>query len=252
LAFLFETCGTHAAMMTLKAARSRFKKFQQRTREPGLTALLIIEVSLIFIAMPLSGMGVIPRLVVPLMFVLLVIAILVVTSRSHVAAGFVVIAVVLSPFGAFVREELPSLLTEWLSAGGRLLALAALSWVIARAVFGPGHVTLHRVQGAVVLYLNFALFFFVLYRLVDTLASHAFKGLPQPGAEHGSGAALLYFSFTTLTTAGFGDIAPLHPFARNLASLESVIGQLFPATLLARLVSLELEHRRREGSSRAD
>jgi hypothetical protein len=237
LAFLFETCGTHAAMMTLKAARSRFKKFQQRTREPGLTALLIIEVSLIFIAMPLSGMGVIPRLVVPLMFVLLVIAILVVTSRSHVAAGFVVIAVVLSPFGAFVREELPSLLTEWLSAGGRLLALAALSWVIARAVFGPGHVTLHRVQGAVVLYLNFALFFFVLYRLIDTLASHAFKGLPQPGAEHGSGAALLYFSFTTLTTAGFGDIVPLHPFARNLASLESVIGQLFPATLLARLVS---------------
>jgi hypothetical protein len=63
---------------------------------------------------------------------------------------------------------------------------------------------------------------------------------------------LLYFSFSTLTTAGFGDITPLNPLARNLANLESVIGQLFPATLLARLVSLELEHRRQAKSGRAD
>ena len=77
-------------MNALKAARSHFRNFQERTREPGLTALLMIEVSLIFIAMPLAGMGAIPELVVPIMFVLLVIAILVVTSRSHVAAGFVV------------------------------------------------------------------------------------------------------------------------------------------------------------------
>jgi hypothetical protein len=55
---------------------------------------------------------------------------------------------------------------------------------------------------------------------------------------------LLYFSFTCLTTVGFGDITPLHPMARDLANLEAVIGQLYPATLLARLVSLELEHRR--------
>jgi voltage-gated potassium channel Kch len=238
-------------MMTLKAARRRFRKFQERTREPGLTALLIIEVTLIFIVLPLSGMGVIPQLAVPLMFVLFVVAILVVTSRSHVAAALVAVAVVLSPFGAFVRNEDPSLVTEWLSAGGRLLALAALSWVIARAVFGPGRVTVHRVQGAVVLYLNFALFFFVLYRLIDTLAAHAFSGLPQPGVEHGSGAALLYFSFSTLTTTGYGDITPLQPLARNLANLEAVIGQLYPATLLARLVSLELEHRRQSKTSKA-
>jgi diacylglycerol kinase len=135
-----------------------------------------------------------------------------------------------------------------LSAAGRLLAIAALSFVIAGAVFGPGRVTLHRFQGAIVLYMNFALFFFTIYRLIDVLSPGAFKGLGQIGAEHGSGAALLYFSFSTLTTTGFGDIAPLHPLARNLANLESVIGQLYPATLLARLVSLELEHRRHSKS----
>jgi hypothetical protein len=238
--------------MTLKALRKRFRRFQEMSREPGLTGLLIVEVVLIFLITPLSGMGVLPRLVPSLMFVVLVIAILLVTSRSHFVAWVVAVAVVLSPAGAFVREEDPSLVTEWLSAGARLVALAALTWVIARAVFAPGKVTLHRVQGAVVLYLNFGLIFFVLYRLVDTLAPQAFRGLPPPGAEHGTGAALLYFSFSTLTTAGFGDIVPLDPIARNIANLESIIGQLYPATLLARLVSLELEHRRQSKQSGAD
>jgi hypothetical protein len=48
----------------------------------------------------------------------------------------------------------------------------------------------------------------------------------------------------TLTTTGYGDIAPLHPFARSLANIEAIIGQIYPATLLARLVTLELAHER--------
>jgi hypothetical protein len=147
-----------------------------------------------------------------------------------------------------LHVEKPTIMTEWLSAGGRLLAIGALSVVIARAVFGSGTVTLYRVMGAVVLYLNFALFFFFVYGLVEFMVPGAFHGLPQIGSEHGSGAALLYFSFATLTTTGYGDIIPIYPIARNLANLEAVIGQLYPATLLARLVSLELEHRRQPKS----
>jgi hypothetical protein len=239
-------------MKAIKLGTRHFKTLREQSREAGLTALLVIEVLLIFLVMPLSGMAVIPYFVVPAMFALLVVAILVVTSRSRVAVLIVLVAVVLSPLGAFVRAEHPSAVTEWLSTGGRLLALAVLSWVIAGAVFGPGQVTLHRVQGAVVLYLNFAIFFFLIYRLLYTLTPQAFTGLPPGHVEQGAGAALLYFSFTTLTTAGYGDITPLHPMARNIANLEAVIGQLYPATLLARLVSLEIEHRRQTKSSRAD
>lgn len=43
----------------------------------------------------------------------------------------------------------------------------------------------------------------------------------------------------------YGDIYPVHPVARSLCNLETIIGQLYPATLLARLVTLELEGRRR-------
>ncbi len=237
----------------IKSAPPRFLELQELTREAGLTALLIVEVLLIFVVVPLSGMDLIPPIVAPVMFAVLVLAILVVTSRSYFVSALVLIAVALSPAGAFVRADHPSTLTECLTAGGRMLGLAALSWVIARAVFGGGRVTFHRVQGAVVLYLNFALFFFVIFRLLDILMPNSFAGLPPAGAEHGSGAALLYFSFSTLTTVGYGDITPLTPLARNLANLESVIGQLFPATLLARLVSLELEHRREQRkSSHAD
>ena len=56
---------------------------------------------------------------------------------------------------------------------------------------------------------------------------------------------MLYFSLTTLTTTGYGDIVALDPFARSLANLELVIGQFYLAITVARLVTLELEDRRR-------
>jgi hypothetical protein len=52
---------------------------------------------------------------------------------------------------------------------------------------------------------------------------------------------LIYFSFGTLTMAGSGDIVAAHPFARCLCILEAMIGQLYLATLLARLATLEIE-----------
>jgi hypothetical protein len=55
---------------------------------------------------------------------------------------------------------------------------------------------------------------------------------------------MLYFSLTTLTTTGYGDIAPVNPFARSMANLEAIVGQFYLAITVARLVTLELEDRR--------
>lgn len=231
-------------MNASKNWRSQLKYWHELVREPGLTVLVIVEAALIFLVIPLSGMGVLPGLVLPAMFLILLFAIMAVTWHSRVATIAVLIAVVLSPAGTFFWREDPTPLTEWLNSGGRFLAIATVSLVIAGVVFGSGRVTFHRVQGAVVLYLNFGLMFFIIYRLIDDLLPNAFSGLPPTGKEFGSGAALLYFSFSTLTTLGYGDILPVHPLARNIANLEAIIGQLYPATLLARLVSLEIAHRR--------
>ena len=54
---------------------------------------------------------------------------------------------------------------------------------------------------------------------------------------------LIYFSFSTFRTVGYGDMIPLHPLARSLAMLEAFLGQLFPAILIARLVAMELHVR---------
>ena len=56
---------------------------------------------------------------------------------------------------------------------------------------------------------------------------------------------ILYFSFVTLTSTGFGDIVPVHPVIRMLVNVEAIIGQLYPPTLLARLITLELRGARR-------
>ena len=76
----------------------------------------------------------------------------------------------------------------------------------------------------------------------------AFIGLSIPGAFKGISfeddrslaSEIFYLSFVTMTSTGYGDIVPVHPLARSLCNLESIIGQLYPATLLARLVTLEL------------
>ena len=112
----------------------------------------------------------------------------------------------------------------------------AIAWAVASVAFGAGKVSAHRIMGAVILYLSIALVFSNAYRTCALLLHGSFSGLDM-GQGHFLGNTL-YFSVSTLTTTGFGDIAPLHPLVRSIANLESVIGQLFPATLLARLVTL--------------
>jgi hypothetical protein len=98
------------------------------------------------------------------------------------------------------------------------------------------------VLGAVLLYLTIAVAFASLFTFLGTLVPKAFAGLSVEDSP-ALASQVIYFSFTTLTTTGYGDIAPVHPVARGLCNLEAVIGQLYPATLLARLVTLELAHR---------
>ena len=75
------------------------------------------------------------------------------------------------------------------------------------------------------------------------------KTLLEPGRASGFGwgalaSKIFYLSFATLTTTGYGDVVPVHPWARSLCNLEAIIGQLYPATHLARLVTLEIAQHR--------
>jgi hypothetical protein len=112
-----------------------------------------------------------------------------------------------------------------------------LSWVVLRRTFGDGPVTIHRIFGAIVVYLLVSFIFAMLYHSIYLIeGDSAFKGLSSSGRKE-----FMYFSLTTLTTVGYGDISPALPFSRSLANMEALIGQLYPAILIARLVSMEFE-----------
>jgi hypothetical protein len=214
-----------------------------RTR--ALTALLVLEALLLFVAIPLAGIGIHAPLFGATVLSVLLIGVIVIISPStgaRILAGF---AAALAVVGIALRLDHPSPITFWLGHGATIAAVAAISLVIARVVFGPGRVTHHRIQGAIVLYLNIAVVFTSAYRLTTELSPNAFANFPAGQAEGSAMSGMMYFSFTTLTSTGFGEILPVHPLARSLANLEAVLGQLYLTILLARLVTLHGEARRR-------
>jgi hypothetical protein len=223
---------------------------QERVREQSLTALLVCLLLLTFAVTPLVEQGVIGQLAAGVLWALPGLLAVLVVSRHHAAAAVIVAATGVGLATAILDR--PSALSAVVARGSALVALGVLGGVIAGAVFGPGRVTWHRIQGGVALYLIVALFFAHLYGLLTELVPDAFSGTTGLNA-HTAGlnahavfyrGRLLYFSLVTLTTTGYGDIVPLHSVARSLATLEAVVGQLYPATLLARLVTLELQDRR--------
>jgi hypothetical protein len=118
-----------------------------------------------------------------------------------------------------------------------VLPQLALLWIVSTAVFGRGRATYHRILGAIVMYLAIGMIFVSLDIMLVHLVPDAFTHLSTDPFELRQ--ALIYFSFSTLTTSSFGDILPVHPIARSLANLEAISGQLFPTILLARVVRLQ-------------
>jgi hypothetical protein len=214
------------------------RKMQNRFSDPALTLLLIVQGVVILVLSPLMASGVqVPEGWWALM-VLSTALIAVIVSPRLAPTVVVVLAVVISVVGVVLRQQDDTVVTDWLGAGGGAMALAAVSWTVAARVFAPGRMNAYRVIGAVALYLNVALLFTGLYRLVAELSPGAFSGLPVKFDRAKSLGEIMYFSMTTLTTVGYGDIAPVHPAARSLANLEGVLGQLYPAIVLARIVTL--------------
>jgi Ion channel len=207
----------------------------------ALTALLVLEALTLFVAAPLSAMGFhLPLLFGGCLFVPIALAIVAV-SPGWGARTLAVAAIALAGGGFVFRVHFASAGSDWLGHGAAIVGLLAISWVIGRAVFAEGRITHHRIEGAIVLYLNIAMIFTAAYRMIEGLDPAAFQHLSQHASEAVSVGDMLYFSFTTMTSTGFGDILPVNPIARSLANLQSILGQLYLTILLGRLVTLHAD-----------
>lgn len=94
-------------------------------------------------------------------------------------------------------------------------------------------VTGELLYGLCSLYLNFILVFAFAYNLIEQLWPNSFTGNAPLHLD-----SFIYFSMITLTTIGYGDIAPVFPLARLLAGAEAIMGALFIALAVARGLSL--------------
>jgi hypothetical protein len=139
---------------------------------------------------------------------------------------------------------------HWLLGWDILLALVALIAFVSftmRYVYEEGRITSQRIQAAVAAYLLIIIVFALGYTLIAFLIPEAFRFPDKPPniGDPRFGYIFHYFSISTITTLGYGDIAPVHPFSRTLATVEALVGQLYTAILLARLVSLSVVHSQR-------
>jgi Ion channel len=218
----------------------RYEHLHKRLSDPVLTVLTLMLLFLLFVIGPMQTAGIVTGHHFGYFFGLVLIPAGFLYSRNLFVAGAIAVAIVIVIATAVLDLERSPRLDLYLDSTAWLIAGLALIVVVARAVFGPGRVTYHRVVGAVLLYLNIGLVFVALYGFVALSVPEAFTNLAGLQGDFAIAGNLIYFSFVTLTTTGYGDIAPLHPYARSLANIEAIIGQIYPATLLARLVTLEL------------
>jgi hypothetical protein len=127
------------------------------------------------------------------------------------------------------------------------LALSAYG-ILSRVLRGADS-NLHRLVGAITVYLMLGLVGGFGYSLIE-LRKPGSIHLPDLGAAEEAVEAvdptrdLIYFSFVTLSTLGYGDVTPKSQSARTLATIEALIGQIYLVTLIAHLVSLRVADER--------
>ena len=118
-----------------------------------------------------------------------------------------------------------------------LISVLVIGYVLLVQIFRTGPINLMRVQGAVAVYLLLGVAYAQAYQIVTRFDPSAVSSSEGPITQFRD---WIYFSFSTLSTLGYGDIVPTGRFARSLAIAESISGQLYLAVLIARLVAMQV------------
>jgi len=129
---------------------------------------------------------------------------------------------------------------EFILQGSYLIFLFLTILTFIFKLFTEKQVTGKTIQGGIAVYFLMGIFWVFCYNIVLLLDPNAIS------LEGGTGSLsdLMYFSFTTLTTLGYGDYVPVSYFAKNLTMLEATLGQIFLVVFIARLVGLYISQKR--------
>ena len=131
--------------------------------------------------------------------------------------------------------EAPSLFLASNIFSGSFFAFMAV--VILNYLFREKQITVDVIAGAICAYFLIGLVWASVFSILELMQPGSFE-IPQ--SLHAESDPFTYYSYVTLTTLGYGDITPLTAQARSFSLLEAIIGQLYLATLVARLVSINI------------
>jgi hypothetical protein len=143
-----------------------------------------------------------------------------------------------------VAYSTPIRISLLIAAITTLLFIGFVIAIVYRAVMARGRVTVDKLAAAVNVYLLLGLAWAIVYGVIASFEGSAFSAdainfhTLEEYVSFGAEFVFIYFSFVTLTTLGYGDILPMTSAAQTAAWMEAVVGQLFVAVTLARLVGM--------------
>lgn len=160
-------------------------------------------------------------------------------SPRQVAVG--VLLAIPALLAAWTNVFVPShnmLVAELLSVA---VFLVYILLAILKRVLSAREVTLTELYRAVNVYIMIGIAFGMIYAFTELLSPGSFQ---YTYGQH-SFSSVFYFSFVALSTAGFGDITAISPFARSVVIIEMIIGVMYMAMLIGLLVNAHYSSRYR-------
>jgi voltage-gated potassium channel len=124
-----------------------------------------------------------------------------------------------------------------------IIFLGIITTVVLRLIMEHKRITSDTLFGAISAYFLIGFIWTYLYILIDVINPSAFSAHTISSSIHEKTQHFLYFSFTTLTTLGYGDILPLSNVARTFSWLEAVAGQTYLAVWISQLVGLRISQK---------
>ncbi len=197
---------------------------------------LLIPLILLILVQPLVAQGMLPGYATKVLMLLAIVGAYRIL-RPHRKIAWVSGILFLVAAVAVPADQASTDLAAHLTGGlASVAALTIITIVIAWEAISEHWVTRDTLFGALAVYLLIGVTTTVLYDLIEASAPGSFSNI-QGLSQSQLFAELNYFSLVTLTTLGYGDIAPVAPIARTLATTEAIVGQFFVAAVVGLLIS---------------
>lgn len=212
----------------------------------GRIIYVLVMTILVQFTYPISAGGGWPQVAFQLFYMSLFVAGIYLVSSNRRLMISLIVASVAWVFVGTIGALRPQ--TQWAHVVGYLLIVyfqITLTIVVLRYIFRARVVNRDVLLAACTAYLLIGAIFVPIYGLIETATyfpeqtSHAFAdGVHEIGDEPFPWQILVYYSYATLSTLGYGDVLPVTYWARSVATFEAVLGVLYTAVIVARLVGL--------------